>query len=143
MSLSRVKQFTLKNGEWPGSIVAHQSGYTGGMPARVNSAAELARAYDDTGYVGIYAKGSDVDVSGDPVTFYAGPGLFTLQQSAGEAAASLAYPYDETLTYVPGESVGILAGRWVNAGQTTNRARVMGVGTVSGGITTSLTLLFF
>ena len=139
--LNRTKQFTLKNGEWAGSIVANQSGYSGGMPARVNSAAEIARAYDDTGYVGIYANGSDVDVSGNPVTFYAGPGIFTLEKGAGEAA----YPYNEALTYAAGEAVGILAGEWSNTGYATyyERARVVGVGTVSGGVTTSLTLLFF
>ena len=138
MALNRVKQFTLKNGEWLGSIVAHQSGYSGGMPVRINSAGELARAYNDTGYVGIYAKGSDVDVSGSPLTFYAGPGIFTLEKATAEAA----YPYDEALTYATGEDIGILAGEWVNAGHTTTRARVMGVGAVSGGITSSLTVLF-
>ena len=138
MALNRTKQYTIKNGEWLGSIVAHQSGYSGGMPARINSAGEIARAYDDTGYVGIYAKGSDVDVSGSPLTFYAGPGIFTLEKGSGEAA----YPYDEDLTYATGENAGILAGEWVNAGHSTTRARVMGVGTVAGGKTSSLTVLF-
>jgi len=136
--LNRQKQFTLKNGEWTGSIVAHVSGYSGGMPAKVNSAAEVARAYDDTGYVGIFANGSDVDVSGSPATFYTGPGIFTLEKGAAEAA----YPYDEGQTYVAGDSVGILAGEWTNTGYSTARARVLGVGTVSGGNTTSLTILF-
>jgi hypothetical protein len=137
MSLNRTKQFTLKNGEWAGSIVAHQSAYSGGMPARINSAGEIARAYDDTGYVGIYANGSDKDPSGDPVTFYYGPGIFTMEKGSAETA----YPYNEALTYDEGENVGILTGEWVNAGHSTTRARVMGVGTVSGGNTTSLTLL--
>lgn len=138
MALNRVKQFTLKNGEWLGSIVAHQSGYAGGMPARVNTAGEVARAYDDTGYIGIYAKGSDVDQSGAPVTFYAGPGIFTLEKGSGEAA----YPYDEDQTYVPGDDVGIISGEWSNNSATTTRARVLGVGTVSGGKTSNVTLLF-
>ena len=136
--LNRTKQFTLKNGEWAGSIVANQSGYSGGMPARVNSAAEIARAYDDTGYVGIYANGSDVDVSGNPVTFYSGPGIFTLEKGTGETA----YPYLSTQTYAAGETVGNLNGLWNNAGYSTGRARVLGVGSVSGGTTTSLTILF-
>ena len=138
MALNRTKQFVLKNGEWLGSIVAHQSGYSGGMPAKINTAGELARAYDDTGYVGIFAKGSDVDVSGAAVTFYAGPGIFTLEKATDEAA----YPYDEDLTYAYGDNVGILAGEWVNAGHTTTRARVLGVGTVAGGKTASITILF-
>jgi len=138
MALNRVKQFTLKNGEWLGSIVAHQSGYSGGMPARVNSAGEIARSYDDTGYIGIYCEGSDVDQSGSPVTFYSGPGIFSLEKSDDETA----YPYDEDLTYVPGEAVGILTGEWVNSGHSTTRARVLGVGTVAGGKTEGLTLLF-
>jgi len=138
MALNRVKQFTLKNGEWLGSIVANQSGYSGGMPAKINSAGEIARAYDDNGYVGIYCKGSDVDVSGAPVSFYAGPGIYTLEKGAGESA----YPYNEDLTYAIGENAGILAGEWVNSGHTTTRARVMGIGTVAGGKTSSLTLLF-
>ena len=137
MALGRIKQFTLKNGEFLGSIVAHQSGYSGGMPARVNSAGEIARAYSDTGYVGIYANGSDVDPSGAAVTFYAGNGIFTLEKKSAEAA----YPYNEALTYVPGEAVGILAGEWVNSGHSTDKARVLAVGTVSGGTTLSLTLL--
>jgi len=137
MALNRTKQFTLKNGEWPGSIVAHQSGYSGGMPAKINTAGEIARAYDDTGYVGIYANGSDADVSGAAVTFYFGPGIFTLEKGDAETA----YPYDEDLTYDEGDNVGILAGEWVNAGHSTTRARVLGVGTVSGGKTTSLTLI--
>lgn len=138
MALNRVKQFTLKNGEWNGSIVAHQSGYSGGMPAKINTAGDIARAYDDTGYVGIYAKGSDVNVSGAAVTFYAGPGIFTLEKGAGESA----YPYNSALTYAYGDSVGIVAGAWANAGYTTARAKVVGVGTVTGGTTTSLSLLF-
>jgi hypothetical protein len=136
--LNRTKQFTLKNGEWTGSIVAHQSGYSGGMPARVNSAAEIARAYNDTGYVGIYANGSDADVSGDPVTFYTGPGIFTLEKGSAEAA----YPFDEGQTYAAGDSFGNLAGEWSNTGYSVARGRVLGVGTVSGGITSSLTLIF-
>lgn len=139
MALNRTKQFTIKNGEWLGSIVAHQSGYSGGMPARINSAGEIARAYDDTGYIGIYAKGSDVDVSGAAVTFYTGPGIFTLELGAGENSI---YPYDEDLTYDEGNNIGILNGEWVNAGHTTTRARVLGVGTVSGGKTSSITILF-
>ena len=138
MALNREKQFTLKNGEFLGSIVAHQSGYAGGMPAAINSAGEISRAYGDTGYVGIYAKGSDVDASGAAVTFYAGPGIFTLEKGSGEAA----YPYNEALTYTTGNDAGILAGEWVNSGHSTTRARVMGVGTVAGGSTSSLTLLF-
>jgi hypothetical protein len=138
MALNRTKQFSLKNGEWLGSIVAHQSGYSGGMPARVNTDGEIARAYSDTGYVGIYANGSDVDPSGDAVTFYAGPGIFTLEKGADESA----YPYDEDQTYDEGDSVGILAGEWTNTGYTTARARVMSVGSVSGGKTSSVTLLF-
>ena len=138
MALNRLKQFTLKNGEWAGSIVAHQSGYSGGMPAKINSAGEIARAYDDTGYIGIYAKGSDVNVSGAAVTYYFGAGIFTLEKNTVETA----YPYDEDLTYDEGENVGILNGEWVNAGHSTTRARVLGVGTVSGGKTLSLTLQF-
>jgi len=138
MALNRVKQFTVKNGEFLGSIVAHQSGYSGGMPCAMNSAGEIARAYSDTGYVGIYANGSDVDPSGDPVTFYAGNGIFTLEKGKNEAA----YPYNEALTFVPGEGAGILAGEWVNSGQATDKARVLAVGAVAGGITSSLTLLF-
>jgi len=138
MALNRVKQFTLKNGEWLGSIVAHQSGYSGGMPAKINSAGEIARAYDDNGYIGIYAKGSDVDVSGAPVTFYAGPGIFTLEKGSGETA----YPYDEDLTYDEGNNIGILSGEWVNSGHSTTRARVLGVGAVAGGKVSSLTVLF-
>lgn len=137
MALNRVKAFTIKNGEWPGSIDAHQSAYSGGMPAKINSAGEIARAYDDNGYIGVYAKGSDVDQSGDPVTFYAGPAIFTLEKGANEAA----YPYNEALTYADGENIGILSGEWVNSGHSTTRARVLGVGTVSGGVTTSLTVL--
>jgi len=138
MSLNRTKQFTLKNGEWPGSIVAHQSAYSGGMPARVNSAGEIARAYSDTGYIGIYAKGSDVNVSGAAVTFYTGLGIFTLEKDTDETA----YPYNEDLTYDEGNDIGILAGEWVNSGHTTTRARVMAVGTVAGGKTSSVTILF-
>lgn len=138
MALNRVKQYTLKNGEWLGSIVAHVSGYSGGMPAKVNTAGEIARAYNDTGYVGVYAKGSDVDVSGNPVTFYTGPGIFTLEKGSGEAA----YPYDEDQTYVNGDDVGILAGEWTNTGYSTVRARVLGVGAVAGGKTSSVTVLF-
>jgi hypothetical protein len=138
MALNRVKQFTLKNGEFLGSIAAQQSGYSGGMPARMNSAGEVARAYSDTGYIGIYANGSDVDVSGDPVTFYAGNGIFTMEKGAGEAA----YPYNEALTYTPGEDVGIVSGEWANAGTASTKARVLGVGATSGGVTSSLTLLF-
>lgn len=138
MALTRLKQFVLKNGEWPGSIVAHQSAYAGGMPARINADGEIARAYDDTGYIGLYANGSDVDGSGDAVTFYSNGGLFSMEKGSGEAA----YPYDEDLTYNEGDNVGILAGEWVNAGHSANRARVMGVGTVAGGKTSSLTLLF-
>ena len=138
MALNRVKAFTVKNGEFPGSIVANQSGYSGGMPVRVNTAGELARAYSDTGYLGIYAKGSDVDKSGAPVTFYAGPGIFTMEKGAGEAA----YPYNDQLSYVPGDPFGNLAGVWVNAGYSILRGTVLGVGTVSGGSTTNLTLLF-
>jgi len=137
MALNREKQFTLKNGEFLGSIVAQQSGYAGGMPALVNSAGEIARAYSDTGYVGIYANGSDVDPSGAAVTFYTGPGIFTLEKGTGEAA----YPYNEDLTYVTGEGAGILTGEWVNSGMSTTRARVLGVGSVAGGKTSSLTLL--
>ena len=136
MALNRKKQFALKNGEWTGSIVAHQSGYSGGMPAKINSAGDVARAYDDNGYIGVYAKGSDVDVSGAPVTYYFGPGIFTLEKGSGESA----YPYDEDLTYDEGNNVGILAGEWVNAGHSTTRARVLAVGTVSGGKTQSLTI---
>lgn len=136
--LNRVKAFTVKNGEWPGSIVAHQSAYSGGMPARVNSAGEIARAYDDTGFVGLYAKGSNVDRSGDPVTFYAGPGIFTMEKGTGEAA----YPYNEDLTYVPGEPFGNVGGEWANAGYSILRGTVLGVGTVAGGKTQSLILLF-
>ena len=136
MALNRTKQFTLKNGEWYGCIIAHQSGYSGGMPAKMNTDGDIARAYDDTGYIGIYAKGSDVDASGSPVTYYFGPGIFTLEKGDDETA----YPYDEALTYNEGDSVGILAGEWVNAGYTTARARVLAIGTVSGGVTTSLTI---
>jgi hypothetical protein len=141
MALNRVKQFSVKNGEWPGSIAAHQSGYSGGHPARINDAGELERAYADTGYVGIYAKGSDVDKSGAPVTFYAGPGIFTLEKGAGETA----YPFDEDLTYVNGNSVGITVagGEWSNSASIiSKRGTVMGVGTVSGGKVQSLTILF-
>ena len=138
MALNRVKQYTLKNGEWAGSIVAHQSGYSGGMPAKINSGGEISRAYNDDGYVGIYAKGSDIDASGNAVTFYSGPGIFTMEKGSGETA----YPYDEALTYDEGEAFGNLAGEWVNAGHSTARGTVLGVGTVSGGETTSLTLLF-
>lgn len=138
MALNRVKQFVLKNGEWPGSTVAHQSGYSGGMPARINSDGEIARAYDDTGYVGIFAKGSDVDASGSPATYYFGPGIFTLEKATDETA----YPYNEDLTYAAGDSIGVLSGEWVNASYTTARARVLGVGTVAGGKTQSLVLQF-
>lgn len=138
MALNRVKQFTLKNGEFLGSIVAQQSGYSGGMPCLINSAGEIARAYSDTGYVGIYANGSDVDVSGAPVTFYTGNGIFTLEKGKNEAA----YPYNEALTYVPGEAAGIVSGEWANAGQSTDKARVLAVGAVAGGVTSSITLLF-
>lgn len=138
MALNRTKQFTLKNGEWPGSTIAHTSGYSGGMPARINTAGEIARAYDDNGYIGIYAKGTDVNVSGDPVTYYFGPGIFTLEQGTDETA----YPYDEDQTYDEGDNVGILAGEWTNTGFTTTRARVLGVGTVSGGKTSSVTVQF-
>ena len=138
MALNRIKAFTVKNGEFPGSIVAYQSGYSGGMPARVNADGEIARAYSDTGYAGLYAKGSDVDKSGNPVTFYNGPGIFTMEKGAGEAA----YPYDEDLTYVPGNPFGNLNGEWVNAGYSILRGTVLGVGTISGGKTTNLTLMF-
>ena len=142
MALDRVRQFTLKNGEFLGSIVAQQSGYSGGMPARINSAGEIARAYSDTGYVGIYANNSNVDKSGAPVTFYAGNGIFTLILGTGETV----YPYASTLTFVPGDDVGIgasaNAGLWANTGTTTTKARVLAVGSVSGGVTTSLQLLF-
>jgi hypothetical protein len=137
MALDRVKQFTLKNGEFLGSIVAQQSGYSGGMPAKMNSAGEVARAYADTGYIGIYANGSNVDKSGAPVTFYAGNGIFTMNLGTEETV----YPYDSTLTYVPGQAAGIVSGLWANAGQATDKARVLAVGAVSGGVTSSLTLL--
>ena len=137
MALNRVKQFTLKNGEFSGSIVAHQSGYSGGMPCRINSDGEVARAYGDTGYVGIYANGSDVDPSGAAVTFYAGNGIFTLELGKNESVA----PFDNTLTYVPGQAAGIVSGKWANAGQSTDKARVLAVGATSGGITASITLL--
>jgi hypothetical protein len=136
MALNRQKQFTIKNGEWAGSTIAHQSGFTGGMPARINSAGEIARAYNDDGYVGVYALGSDVVNSGDPVTYYTSPGIFTLEKNAAEAA----YPYDEALTYTPGDNIGILNGEWVNSGHSTTRARVLAVGTVAGGNTQSLTI---
>lgn len=138
MSLNRTKQFVLKNGEWPGSTIAHTSGYSGGMPAKINTDGELARAYSDTGYVGIFANGSDVDPSGAAVTFYAGTAIVTLEKGTGEAA----YPYDEDQTYAIGDDVGIVAGEWSNNSPTNVRARVLGVGTVAGGKTTSLTLLF-
>jgi hypothetical protein len=138
MSLNRLKQYVLKNGEFTGSIVANQSGYSGGMPARINSAGEVARAYDDTGYVGIFANGSDVDVSGAAVTFYTGSGLFTLEKGTGESA----YPYLSTETYVIGQAIGITNGLWDNSYSGTTRARVLGVGSVAGSITTSLTLIF-
>lgn len=138
MALNRTKQFTLKNGEWTGSIIAHQSGYSGGMPAKINTAGDVARAYDDTGYIGIYANGSDVDVSGNAVTYYFGPGIFTLEKGTAESN----YPYDEDQTYNEGDNIGILAGEWTNTGHSTNRARVLSVGTVSGGKTTSLTVQF-
>jgi len=136
MALNRQKQFVLKNGEWSGSIVAHQSGYSGGMPAKINADGEISRAYDDNGYIGIYAKGSDVDASGAAVTYYFGPGIFTLEKGSGETA----YPYNEALTYDEGNNVGILGGEWVNAGHSTSRARVLAVGTVAGGNTSSLTV---
>ena len=138
MALNRVKAFTLKNGEFLGDITAWQSGYSGGMPARVNSVGSIARAYSETGYVGIFAKGSDVDASGSAVTFYTGPGIFTMEKGSAEAA----YPYDEAQTYVAGENFGIVAGEWSNQTPTTTRGRVLAVGAVSGGVTTSLTLLF-
>lgn len=141
MSLNRQKQFTLKNGEWAGSTIALTSGYSGGMPCLVNSDGEIARAYSDTGYIGIYANGSagqDADVSGDPVTFYTGNGIFTLEKAAAEAA----YPFDETRSYTPGDNVGIVAGKWSNNSPSVVRARVLGAGAVTGGITPSLTLVF-
>lgn len=141
MSLNRTKQFTLKNGEWAGSTIALTSGYSGGMPCLINSSSEVARAYSDTGYIGLYANGSagqGADVSGDPVTFYTGNGIFTLEKDPLEAA----YPYDETRTYVPGEDVGIVAGKWSNNSPAVTRARVLSAGTVTGGITPSLTLVF-
>lgn len=138
MALNRQKDFTLKNGEFLGSIVAQQSGYSGGMPAGINSDGEVVRSYGDTSYIGIYANGSDVDPSGAAVTYYTGPGIFTLEKGDNETA----YPYDEDLTYVAGNSAGIVSGEWANAGYSTARARVLGVGTVSGGKTLGLTLLF-
>ena len=142
MALNRVKQFTVKNGEWPGNIACHVSGYSGGHPARINDAGNIERAYSDTGFVGIFAKGSDVDNSGDPVTFYAGPGIFTMEKGSGEAA----YPYDEDLTYVCGQAVGltVAGGEWSNSASiVSTKATVLGVGTVAGVKTSSLTLLFY
>lgn len=138
MALNRQKQFTLKNGEWSGSTIAHQSGYSGGMPAKINTDGDIARAYDDTGYIGIYAKGSDVDLSGAPVSYYFGPGIFTLEKGDDETA----YPYDEDLTYNEGDNIGILSGEWVNSGHTTTRGRVLSVGSVTGGKTQSLMVQF-
>jgi hypothetical protein len=138
MSLLSTKQFTAKNGEFPGSIVAHQSGYPGGAPARVNSAGEIARAYSDAGYIGLYRNGSNVNQSGAPVTYYFGPAIFTMGKLSGESD----YPYNEDLTYTPGNDIGVVGGEWSNASPAVVRARVLGVGSVSGGKTTTLTLQF-
>jgi hypothetical protein len=138
--LDRTKQFTLKNGEFPGDTLAYQSGYPGGAPAKINTAGSIARAYDDIGYVGIFAKGSDVNVSGDAVTFYAGPGIFTLSKGTAEAT----YPYLSTATYAISDAVGIVASGQFSNSYSTNllRGRVLAVGAVAGGITSSLTVLF-
>jgi hypothetical protein len=138
--LSAAKAFTIKNGEFTGDITAWQSGYQGGTPACVNSAGSIARAYSDVGYVGLFAKGSDVDVSGSAVTFYAGSGIFTMTTSTGEGSL---YPYLSTATYVCGEAVGVTAlGQYSNSySSNAVRGRVLAVGSVSGGITSSLTLL--
>ena len=138
MALNANKQFVLKNGEFTGSVLAHQSGYSGGMPVRMNSTGEIARVYSDTGFIGIHAKGSDVNASGAPITYYFGPGIYTLEKGSGETA----YPYDEDLTYDEGDGVGVIAGEWSNNAPATVRARVLAVGTVSGGKTLSLTLQF-
>jgi len=152
MSLNRTKVFVLKNGELDGDVAAHQSGYSGGMPARVNSAGAVARCYSDTGtaggFVGIYANGTTDnhgekgDQSGNPVTYYYGPGIYTLEKSATNPTEA-AYPYNEDLTYTPGESIGVVSGEWANAGHSTVRGIVLAVGTVSGGKTTSLTVQMF
>lgn len=138
--IDRAKAFNLKNGEFLGDTTAFQSSYSGGMPACVNSLGNIARAYSDTGYVGIFAKGSDVDQSGAAVTIYIGQGIFTLVKGATETAG---YPYNSSLTYTPGDAIGVVAGLWSNSNPAVVRSRVLAAGAVSGGVTTSLSILFF
>jgi hypothetical protein len=156
MALDRVKLFVLKYGALDGDITAHQSGYPGGAPARINSAGAVARCYSDngaSGYIGIYANGSTDthglkgDQSGNPVTYYFGPGIYTLEKSATNPVEA-SYPYDSTATYAIGNAIGIglttAAGQWSNSyGSNTIRGVVLAVGTVSGGVTTSLTVQMF
>jgi len=138
MALNRVKAFTLKNGEFQVDASAQQSGFSGGTPASITSLSTVGRAYSETGYIGIFANGSDVVNSGDNVTFYSGPGIFSMEKGANEAA----FPYDETQTYVAGNNFGIVSGVWSNSAPSVVRGRVLAVGAVSGGKTQGLTLLF-
>lgn len=149
--LAQVRDVVLRSGDY--SVLSGATAYRGGSPARMGTGGTLDVATYDTGntaFVGVFANcqavdqlpGYDVSLSGTGTgvtvtsvyksSVIHGPSRLRLTSGVRRGVAD-GYPYDSTLTYVPGDMLYIgTGGTWVNVAPQTRSTEYAETGVTSG-----------